>query len=59
VLDGNDKVTLMRVTIARDLGQTVEIGSGLARDDRVIESPPDGLSDGDPVRVVSAAAAKK
>jgi len=58
VLDANDKVKLMRVTIARDLGQMVEIGSGLARDDRVIESPPDGLSDGDPVRVVVPAGKK-
>jgi RND family efflux transporter MFP subunit len=58
VLDGNDKVKLLKVTIARDLGQTVEIGSGLARDDRVIESPPDGLSDGDPVRVVAPARKK-
>jgi membrane fusion protein (multidrug efflux system) len=58
VLDGNDKVKLLKVTIARDLGQMVEIGSGLARDDRVIESPPDGLSDGDPVRVVAPAGKK-
>ena len=58
MLDGNDKVTLMRVTIARDLGRMVEIGSGLAHDDRVIESPPDGLSDGDPVRVVVPAGKK-
>jgi len=58
VLDGNDKVTLMRVTIARDLGRMVEIGSGLAHDDRVIESPPDGLTDGDPVRVVVPAGKK-
>lgn len=54
-LDANDKVVLKAITIARDLGQVVEIGSGLARDDRVIESPPDGLSDGDPVRVVASA----
>jgi len=59
VLDGNDKVKLKTITIARDLGQVVEIGTGLAADDRVIESPPDGLSDGDPVRVVSAPATKK
>jgi RND family efflux transporter MFP subunit len=48
-----DKVVLKPVTISRDLGQIVEIGSGLAADDRVIESPPDGLVDGDPVRVVN------
>ena len=46
---------LKSITISRDLGQVVEIGTGLARDDRVIDSPPDGLSDGDPVRVVASA----
>jgi RND family efflux transporter MFP subunit len=54
-LDANDKVKLKSITISRDLGQVVEIGTGLGRDDRLIESPPDGLSDGDPVRVVSPA----
>ena len=51
----DNKVTLKPVTIARDLGQVVEIGSGLTAEDRVIESPPDGLVDGDPVRVVNTA----
>jgi hypothetical protein len=32
----------------------VEIGSGLAADDRVIESPPDGIAAGDMVRVAGA-----
>jgi len=59
VLDGADKVQLKSITISRDLGQVVEIGTGLSRDDRVIDSPPDGLSDGDPVRVVSGQTAKK
>jgi RND family efflux transporter MFP subunit len=54
-LDANDKVKLKNITIARDLGQVVEIGSGIGRDDRLIESPPDGLSDGDVVRVVAPA----
>jgi RND family efflux transporter MFP subunit len=52
-VDGDNKVVLKPITIARDLGQVVEIGTGLSADDRVIESPPDGLADGDPVRVVS------
>lgn len=51
----DNKVTLKPVTIARDLGQVVEIGSGLTAEDRVIESPPDGLVDGDLVRVVNTA----
>jgi len=58
-VDGSGKVLLKPITIARDLGQVVEIGTGLARDDRVIESPPDGLADGDPVRVVTPAATRK
>jgi RND family efflux transporter MFP subunit len=52
-VDANSKVVLKPITIARDLGQVVEIGSGLTPADRVIESPPDGLADGDSVRVVA------
>jgi RND family efflux transporter MFP subunit len=59
IVDANDKVLLKSVTIARDLGQVVEIATGLERTDRVIDSPPDGLSDGDPVRVVTPVVAKK
>lgn len=51
-VDGNGAIVLKPVTIARDLGQIVEIGTGLSRDDRVIDSPPDGLSNGDKVRVI-------
>ena len=58
VVDANGKVQLKAVTIARDLGQTVEIATGIAATDRVIDSPPDGLSDGDAVRVVEVPKAK-
>jgi RND family efflux transporter MFP subunit len=54
-VDANNKVVLKPITIARDLGQVVEIATGLAATDRVIDSPPDGLSDGDPVRLVTPA----
>jgi membrane fusion protein, multidrug efflux system len=47
----DDKVLFKTVTIARDLGRDIELGSGLAADDRVITAPPDGLADGDQVRV--------
>ena len=53
----DNKVKLKPITIARDLGQTVEVGSGLTAEDRVIESPPDGIADGDPVRVINIAKA--
>lgn len=47
----DDKVNLKSITIGRDRGATVEIASGLAPEDRVIESPPDGIDDGDKVNV--------
>jgi len=50
-LDKDNKIRLKQVTIARDLGQVIEIGSGLAADDRVIQSPPDGVQDGDVAQV--------
>jgi membrane fusion protein, multidrug efflux system len=47
----DDKVKFKHVTIARDLGRNIELGSGLTKEDRVIVAPPDGLSDGDQVHV--------
>ncbi len=35
----------------RDLGTQVEVLSGVAADDRVIDSPPDSLAEGDTIRV--------
>jgi RND family efflux transporter MFP subunit len=51
VVGDGDKVQLKPVKIARDLGTSIEISSGLAPQDRVIESPPDGVGAGDTVRV--------
>ena len=51
----DDKVKFKTVTIARDLGKEIELGSGLSPDDRVIVAPPDGLADGDEVRIAGAA----
>ncbi|MGY4369240.1 membrane fusion protein (multidrug efflux system) [Bradyrhizobium sp. LB1.3] len=55
----DDKVLFKPVTIARDLGREIELASGIAADDRVITAPPDGLSDGDLVRVTGAGAKGK
>ena len=55
----DDKVLFKTVTIARDLGREIELASGLAADDRVITAPPDGIADGDQVRVVGAGAKGK
>ncbi len=51
-VDAQNRVVLKTVTIARDLGAEIEIGSGLAAGDRLIASPADGLADGDEVRVL-------
>jgi membrane fusion protein (multidrug efflux system) len=47
----DDKVLFKTVTIARDLGRDIELASGISADDRIITAPPDGIADGDQVRV--------
>jgi multidrug efflux pump subunit AcrA (membrane-fusion protein) len=49
-----NRVRLNPVTISRDLGQEVEIGSGLNANDQVIDTPPDGITPGDLVRIARA-----
>lgn len=49
----DNKILFKPVTIARDLGRDIELAGGISLDDRVISTPPDGIVDGDPVRVVS------
>ena len=53
----DNHVALKPVTIGRDLGAVVEIASGLAPSDRVIQNPPDGVANGDIVHVIGAPAA--
>jgi membrane fusion protein, multidrug efflux system len=50
----DDKVLFKTVTISRDLGRTIELSSGLSPEDRVITAPPDGIADGDQVRIAGA-----
>ena len=58
-LDAGDHVHFKTVTIRRDYGKSIEIGSGLAPNDRVIINPPDGLADGDEVRIAKNPQAAK
>ena len=51
----DDKILFKQVTISRDLGRTIELASGLSADDRVVVTPPDGIADGDPVRIAGGA----
>lgn len=49
----DDRVMFRHISIAHDYGESVQIESGLVAGDRVIDSPPDGLFDGDRVRVAA------
>jgi RND family efflux transporter MFP subunit len=53
----DNRVVMKSVSIERDLGAVVELSSGLAPNDRVIENPPDGVSTGAVVHVAAAAPA--
>ncbi len=53
VVGPDDRVVLKTVKIGRDLGRNIELASGLSADDRVITAPPDGVANGDQVRVVN------
>jgi RND family efflux transporter MFP subunit len=55
-VDSSQLVQLKPVSIARDLGTVVEVASGLAPDDQVIENPPDGIDNGAAVHVVGSPA---
>ena len=55
----DDRVLFKAVTIARDLGKDIELASGIAADDRVIVAPPDGIDDGDRVRVTGVSSRGK
>jgi RND family efflux transporter MFP subunit len=54
-LDGNNKVVLKNVQLGRDLGDSVEVISGLSPSDRIVNNPPETLTAGDAVRVAAAA----
>ena len=54
-VSSDNRIVLREVTISRDLGNEVEIGSGIAADDRVVINPPDGIASGDKVRIAGAA----
>jgi RND family efflux transporter MFP subunit len=54
IVDRDNRIILKPITISRDLGSEVEIGSGIGAEDRVVINPPDGLVTGDQVRVAGS-----
>ena len=55
----DNRVLLKAVSIARDLGAVVELASGVAPNDRVIENPPDGVGNGALVRLAGRKSSEK
>lgn len=53
-VDPQGVVALKAVTIARDHGSFIELSNGVTGQDKVIANPPDGLDNGDQVRIASA-----
>ncbi|MDR5735320.1 efflux RND transporter periplasmic adaptor subunit [Caballeronia sp. LZ025] len=51
VVDNNGHVQLRKIVIAQDLGQSLEIESGIGQNDRIIINPSDSIADGDHVVV--------
>ncbi len=52
-IGATNKVAIKKIEIARDLGVEIEISSGIAATDRVINNPPESLADGDVVKLSS------
>lgn len=50
-VDSAGHVHLLQVVLGRDLGGSVEIASGLAPGTRIVDNPPDSISEGQSVRV--------
>jgi RND family efflux transporter MFP subunit len=53
VVDQTQHAHILRVTQGRDLGSSMEILNGLEAGQPVIANPPDSLTDGEQVRVVT------
>lgn len=56
VLGSDNKVSLRRVQLGRDFGDSAEIVGGLSPNDRVIDNPPETLEAGEEVRLANSAA---
>jgi membrane fusion protein, multidrug efflux system len=56
IIDAQNRVHLRNVTLGQNLGQTVQVTSGLSAGDRLVNNPPAGLLDGESVQPVTPVA---
>jgi RND family efflux transporter MFP subunit len=59
VVDQSGNVNLRKIVIAQDLGQSLEIESGIESSDKIIINPSDSIADGDHVLIAPPPPAKK
>uniref|UniRef100_S0DGT3 Putative RND family efflux transporter n=1 Tax=termite gut metagenome TaxID=433724 RepID=S0DGT3_9ZZZZ len=59
VVDANGVVHLRKVVIAQDLGNTLEVESGIEANDKIIINPSDSIADGDKVQIQQPSATSK
>jgi RND family efflux transporter MFP subunit len=53
-LTPDNRVAFRSIQISHDLGASIEVAAGINADDRIIDSPPDSLEQGDQVRIADA-----
>jgi multidrug efflux pump subunit AcrA (membrane-fusion protein) len=51
-VDANDQAHLKVITVGRDWGTKIEVLSGLTPEDRIIDNPPDSITENEVVHVV-------
>ncbi len=52
LVDGNNRVTIRLIQITRDAGAIISI-AGLSPKDRIVDTPPDSIRNGDQVRIAA------
>jgi membrane fusion protein, multidrug efflux system len=55
-VDAQNHVHLQNVTLGQNLGQTVQVTSGVSANDKLVNNPPAGLLEGQAVQLVTPAA---
>jgi membrane fusion protein, multidrug efflux system len=56
IIDAQNRVHLRNVTLGQNLGQTVQVTSGISPGEKLVNNPPAGILDGQAVQPVTPAA---
>jgi RND family efflux transporter MFP subunit len=56
VVGPDDRIVMRSIRVGRDLGDKIDVAAGLNGSERIVDSPPDALANGDKVRIQAAGA---